>query len=181
MQRLRIAKRQAWSAGIALVCLVGCGGGVTGRSPGIDGGEQDAACEVAPGGGCMWVGCSRSIAAWCSRVSCAVSWPSHPTALCSAYGGDFSLVSVGQCGGYRVVESTGGDAIAYYYYSVSSGQLVAQVDHLLDGDYRCMGGPPGFTRPSCEATTPIDCPDAGSGGSGGNDGGAGSGGAAGGP
>jgi hypothetical protein len=103
--------------------------------------------------------CRRSLDAWCAmpNAGCVRDWASGVHAAVD--GGPGCLVEV--CGGYDVLAMYSGPYGVENYYDRVTGQLVAVVGF---NKYEvCLGGPPGFARPSnCSSMSACDSlPDAG--------------------
>lgn len=114
---------------------------------------------------CLARGCCESAQAACAGPprSCIMDWPADPMAFCATSAGKYSVTMgvADPCAGYHAVLINGIDGGANYYYSLSTGKLVAVVAHDSNRPSAlCQGGPADFIEPNCDFTY-FYCSDAG--------------------
>jgi hypothetical protein len=134
--------RRTFLATLAIVGLlaVGCSGGgaTTGAS----------------------MSCANTVAAYCARNTCLMSWADVEARACGAFGGLFVSRSSQDCKGFNWVDTFGTDSGSTYYYDSTSGNLVAVVGYG-NGSHSCNAGPTTFTEPICGDAGRTCVPDGG--------------------
>lgn len=103
---------------------------------------------------------TQSLSDYCSP-SCA-PWPADIKSFCGT--GVRSVVE--GCDGYDVAIDHFVDTGTAYYYSASSGALVAVMSYGVSvRQTRCIAGPPGFVDPGCWRQNQVEIPCVGDAGS----------------
>jgi hypothetical protein len=81
--------------------------------------------------------------------NCPPTW-NDAIAFCIMYAADFGFAQT-DCGTYRRWHVENVDVGCSYYYDERTGDLVAVFCTDFMGNTTCLGGPPGFTEPTCPA------------------------------
>lgn len=137
--------------GVVLSCATVFSSCSSGESEPKSPGPSDAGADSADGAVCAF-----TLEQFCTPAqACITDW-THAQNLAGwcTVKTPYQL-AVGECAGYEEITLIGSDTEDDWFYSASTGQLVA-VLHSNGAGFSCVAGPPGFSAPECHKDASVD-------------------------